>query len=544
MRKRRAQGKKLGTRAVADVVERGAGLACLLATMPLYSATVTPFQRFEGLSAWIGFCAPRMHLFALAAVVGVLIYLLAGTRKRGGGPGEQGRSGAHARTCPSRALLAGGIPVYLLSVAAFALCALGDGLLATWVIWVLAALVGVGAVPMVLAWGRAFASMRRGRATVAVAFAGLLHAAIGLAFSVMPAALCGWAFFLVACLCAGLLVCVLVRDAGGDEEGPAFEGPAGGPSSRRERLASFAQVSWPAFAGLLAFAFVTGLLRGAVVGRFDLQMGVLVVCALGLGLLAWASTRRDPISLSNGLVIPLLAMAALAAMGAFSALGAGSLVGTALTYTLYTYTALATLAMLAAVAHAGEFEPDVIFAVVLGAFCLSSLLGLECGTAFSQYEGLVTAAEAIVTAAYAVALIAPALVRASLGDRHEKGELAGEALGRGAQAAGELGGDREPDARPDDGGAAWHASTTAAVRTRCQEIADQYGLTSREREILSYVALGHSSRYISETLYISPNTVRTHIHNMYGKLGIGSREDAIALVCLPKAAPGGEQNPT
>ena len=57
-----------------------------------------------------------------------------------------------------------------------------------------------------------------------------------------------------------------------------------------------------------------------------------------------------------------------------------------------------------------------------------------------------------------------------------------------------------------------------------------YSLTGREREILGYLALGHSGAYISEELLISPNTVRTHIHNIYRKVGVASREDIVRLV--------------
>ena len=65
---------------------------------------------------------------------------------------------------------------------------------------------------------------------------------------------------------------------------------------------------------------------------------------------------------------------------------------------------------------------------------------------------------------------------------------------------------------------------------RCDELAATYSLTGREREILGYLALGHSGAYISEELLISPNTVRTHIHNIYRKVGVASREDIVRLV--------------
>ena len=53
--------------------------------------------------------------------------------------------------------------------------------------------------------------------------------------------------------------------------------------------------------------------------------------------------------------------------------------------------------------------------------------------------------------------------------------------------------------------------------------------TAREQEILAYLAEGHSGAYISDVLFISPNTVRTHIHNIYRKLDVSSREDILRL---------------
>ena len=55
-------------------------------------------------------------------------------------------------------------------------------------------------------------------------------------------------------------------------------------------------------------------------------------------------------------------------------------------------------------------------------------------------------------------------------------------------------------------------------------------LTAREREVLGFLAHGHNGVYIGEELVISPNTVRTHIHNIYRKLDVTSREDILRIV--------------
>ena len=35
-------------------------------------------------------------------------------------------------------------------------------------------------------------------------------------------------------------------------------------------------------------------------------------------------------------------------------------------------------------------------------------------------------------------------------------------------------------------------------------------------------------REIGEALYLSPNTVKSHVRSLYRKLGVGSRQDAVA----------------
>ena len=53
-------------------------------------------------------------------------------------------------------------------------------------------------------------------------------------------------------------------------------------------------------------------------------------------------------------------------------------------------------------------------------------------------------------------------------------------------------------------------------------------LSAREVEVLRLVARGLSNRAIARELVISLGTVKTHIHNISGKLGVDSRTQAIA----------------
>jgi DNA-binding NarL/FixJ family response regulator len=52
-------------------------------------------------------------------------------------------------------------------------------------------------------------------------------------------------------------------------------------------------------------------------------------------------------------------------------------------------------------------------------------------------------------------------------------------------------------------------------------------LTTREREVLDLLATGHSNSAIAKTLCLSQKTVRNHISNIFGKLQVTDRGQAI-----------------
>lgn len=54
-------------------------------------------------------------------------------------------------------------------------------------------------------------------------------------------------------------------------------------------------------------------------------------------------------------------------------------------------------------------------------------------------------------------------------------------------------------------------------------------LTSREKEILNYVARGSSNQEIAEKLYIREVTVKTHLNNIFKKLNVTNRTQAVLL---------------
>jgi DNA-binding NarL/FixJ family response regulator len=59
-------------------------------------------------------------------------------------------------------------------------------------------------------------------------------------------------------------------------------------------------------------------------------------------------------------------------------------------------------------------------------------------------------------------------------------------------------------------------------------------LTKRETEILSLISEGKTYTQISEELFISKETAKTHIKNIYSKLQVNSKSEAIAKANLEK----------
>ncbi|MFF4697857.1 response regulator transcription factor [Streptomyces chattanoogensis] len=70
---------------------------------------------------------------------------------------------------------------------------------------------------------------------------------------------------------------------------------------------------------------------------------------------------------------------------------------------------------------------------------------------------------------------------------------------------------------------------TAARRHRSESERLVESLTPREREVLRCMVAGLGRKAVAERLFLSPHTVRTHMQNVLGKLGVHSTLAAVAL---------------
>ena len=65
---------------------------------------------------------------------------------------------------------------------------------------------------------------------------------------------------------------------------------------------------------------------------------------------------------------------------------------------------------------------------------------------------------------------------------------------------------------------------------RLSEVAARYNLTRREREVTELICQGKSNKDIAEILFLSESTVKTHIYNIFRKLEVKNRIEAIRIV--------------
>lgn len=60
-----------------------------------------------------------------------------------------------------------------------------------------------------------------------------------------------------------------------------------------------------------------------------------------------------------------------------------------------------------------------------------------------------------------------------------------------------------------------------------QAALEKLGISKREHEVLELMARGHSNQEIAEKLFVSVNTVKTHLANLFLKLEVNRRTQAV-----------------
>ena len=70
----------------------------------------------------------------------------------------------------------------------------------------------------------------------------------------------------------------------------------------------------------------------------------------------------------------------------------------------------------------------------------------------------------------------------------------------------------------------------ASLQRLCAILGIDFGLSAREVDVLELLVLGKDAKAIADELFISFNTVRSHIRRIYGKLDVHSRQELLDKV--------------
>ena len=464
------------------------GIACLFSTLLIYSGTVISFLRFEGARLFVGTFAETT--------------LLAGTLF---GSLFLGLSLA-GRKLPFMLFGAGGGAVHLCCALAFAHFSwFGSPCDALTV--ALSIAVAFGDTCLALAWGRICARFAIRYALVTVSLASMLSAGTCFLYAALP--LPGTTALFVLCAIGAAIIPLAFADTECGDKRMAEQSES---RAMRATMASLSDVIVAPGLGLLVFAFSMAVMRTSFIESQSAYLAALTLDAAALA--SYAGARKKRFTLQSGMhqtFLPLMAMVLLAATSISSSVGAGSKFVSFLTYALYALAAILTLSTLCAIAHAGEFSADLVFSTAVLLFCAASFAGQSFANVLG--DDLVHVAVTVITTVYAFVMVLLPHMRRSR-EAHDETPTSG---------------------RPKT------AAAPNRVPDRCSQLANEHSLTAREQEILLYLAEGHSGAYIADVLFISPNTARTHIHNIYRKLGVSSREDVLQLAkgdqISPKTSP-------
>ena len=82
------------------------------------------------------------------------------------------------------------------------------------------------------------------------------------------------------------------------------------------------------------------------------------------------------------------------------------------------------------------------------------------------------------------------------------------------------------------------AAGQSALPAERREDALPPSLTGRERQVLSLVVMGLSNAEIGERLFVAESTIKSHLSSAFAKLGVGSRNEAVARILDPRTGLG------
>lgn len=460
-------------------------LAPFLASVPLYVPNARIVRDFAGGALSVDCLVAAMGIACLALSAALTVF--AAKRPAWSGFGT-----------PALAIAAVG---YVVTQVLLWFALLGDGGSAT-LFAGLGVAMGACLMPIIMAWIARFALDVRSvmlHGALACVGASLLAWALSL-LSALPAAVLG-----VGCAVVGAFSPIALSRAA-ETETAADAGPFATGDGFAMAVRNLLSVIWLPLLGFLVCLFTStscefnldgATLRSEFIGGVVASAIAVVLCLV---------RHKTPfVLLVDKLVVPVL-VAVSVALGGFPAGSSPFILGASYIFVPLMFLSLFALASLVAIAAAGEFSLPFVFGAAFFSSNLVSLLGLGVGGGLASSDAAGPIVWVVICGYFALVIL-------------QLGYSSWRQLCRPSDD--ESDGAVVPEADP--------AALEAYRHQRIERLADEHGLTNRERELLDYLSRGYGSSFIAKSLFISDNTARTHIRNIYRKLGVTSREELLSL---------------
>ena len=482
-------------------------LSALIATIPIYPVNARLYSiLLDNAERGQDF---MLSMVAVAAVLGLLVATRSSQNPEWKGFGK------------TFTLLAA--VAYVCGIAGFIACLLNPGLPS-----ILVALSGVlggaGLIPVSLAWIARFSGDLR-----SVMVHGALVCAVAAVLNWMGSLLDGvpLVIMLVGLSAVGVFAPAVLPVRGASAAGAAgavsaeLHGELHDEASDQvipgfaRALKDLLSIIWLPLLGFLVYLFMTNAYefpRDTIPVSTE-TISSLLAAALTLGVCLLHYSAPLVITV-NKIVIPVCAGICVI-LGSFPAGTPAFLVGAASVYAPLIFMSIYAAASIVTVSKAGEFPMPFIVGLSVFAAAVISMMG---GLLARNFNDVVNFGQLT----WVVVVCYVAIITVELGYSSWKKECApgdpAEAMGNIQDAAKSAGAQEQAELRDQ------------LLTERLNVLAADKALTEREREILDYLARGFTSTYIASCLLISSNTVRTHMYNMYRKLGVTSRSELLALV--------------
>lgn len=291
----------------------------------------------------------------------------------------------------------------------------------------------------------------------------------------------------------------------------------------RQAVESLLSVTWLPLLGIAVFAFMVTVIAHSAFGvaRASLVGGMLSALVVFAACFLWG--KRPLLPWCYRVLVPVMA-AVFVMLGSFPAGTFPKDASVVALYVFYIVLALIGCALLLAVVRARELPPNATVGLGVAVATAAALAGFVLSEVLAVTDDFGPWATVLTGAFVAVLLVFLGKTAwAELVSVPEDGATSEEGAGAGERA----GATPEAVAAED----LWTESTVQdALEARCAALAARFDLSPREAEILVFLARGFSPAYIAKELVLSVSTVRTHVRNIYRKLGIGKREELIHLV--------------